>query len=128
MVKETLLESDIEAGKILLRELDAQNFQITTAMWFFYPDVGEWKLLLHSPRFDAEGGIASYSKISEIITALGSKMGMLSFNAIKLVYSRDALMAMLKKLAHVSGISLVRVTSNYINGMYVDDALIYRNI
>jgi len=128
MVKDTLLDSHIAAGKILLQELDAREFNITTAMWFYYPDFEEWKLLLFSPQFDEIGQRESYTKISEIITDLGQKVGMISLMAIKLIFKNDPLLKLFKNIIHIEGISTVRMTSNYLNGIYVDDAVIYRNI
>jgi hypothetical protein len=128
MVKETLLDLQIEAGKKLLQALDERGFDITTAMWFYDPDLGTWKLFLHSSQFDKKDQIASYIKISEVIKELGDKLNMLSLDSIKLVFENDHyLIKMFKKIVHVKKGSLVRMTANYIDGIYIDDALIYRN-
>ena len=127
MAQEILLESHIEAGKVLLQELDSKQFNITTAMWFFYPDIKEWKLLLYSPQFEKKEPTHLYTEISKIITGLGEKVSSISLEMTKLVLKTDPLLKMFKGIIRAEGISTIRMTSNYFNGIYVEDALIYRN-
>jgi len=128
MGKEILLDSHIEAGKELLRALDEKAFNITTAMWFFYPDAEKWKLLLYSPEFEKEKNpTLLYSRISKVITELGDKTSAISLESVKLVLRNDPLLKMFKSIIHAKGISTIRMQSNYFNGIYVEDALIYRN-
>jgi hypothetical protein len=127
MAQETLLDSHIESGKILLNELDGRDFHIVTAMWFFYPDISEWKLLLYSPEFEKKDPILLYTEISKIIDFLSENIQGITLETIKLILKNDSLLKLFKSIIHVGGISTVRMTSNYFNGIYIDDALIYRN-
>jgi|SRR6266851_6779395 hypothetical protein len=71
MAKEVLLESDITAGARLIEELDKKGADVSAALWFFYPDLSEWKLLLVSPTFEKNGLTASYTMVSEVISSIG---------------------------------------------------------
>lgn len=129
MAKEILLDSDIDAGQKLIKELDASGVTLKTALWFFYPDIREWKLLLSSPDFEKqeESNILSksYSNIFNIIREGELNV---SLDTIKIVLSNEPLKKMFNALAHASGNNRIRMSANYINGIYIEDALIYRNI
>jgi hypothetical protein len=126
MGKETLLEPQIDAGMHLLKELDNRSFDIQSALWFYYPDLDKWKLLLFSPKFDPEKASAQYSDVFDAL-AKTNTVGSLSFDSIQLVFKNDKLLNLLKNIIRVKGQSKVRMTSNYLNGFYIDDAMIYRN-
>ena len=133
MAKEILLDSDIEAGRKLLQAIDADGeIKITAAMWFFYPDLEKWKLLLYSSDIESKKDediklTWLYTKISMIISKLDSQVAA-SLSSVKLVVREASLLKLFKAIIRVEGISAIRMTSNYINGVYIEDALIYRNI
>ena len=129
MAKKILLDSDIEAGKNLLKALDdgISHFKITTAMWFLFSENEEWKLLLFSPDFGKAKSPASiYTEISKVIVNSGGNAIDLEF--IKIMLKNDPLLKILGLIAQVGGIDSIRMKSNYLNGIYIEDAFIYRNI
>jgi hypothetical protein len=128
MAKETLLDRDISAGAKLIRALDGRGIAITAGMWFFYPDLGDWKLLLVSPQLTEEHLPAAYTKISEAISGDSEIAESLSISDVKVLTNKDPMIRMLRGVIRTDrGISTIRMTSNLINGIYVEDALIYRN-
>ncbi|HEY1301307.1 MAG TPA: hypothetical protein VGF07_12480 [Stellaceae bacterium] len=126
MAKKTLLEGDIRAGGQLIEALDHDGEVINAALWLYYPDLLQWKLLLVSPSFEKNGLIQSYTKISEILS--NQKQVDISVADIKILLQSDPLMRLLKGIIHTGkGLNQIRMTSNMLNGIYVEDALIYRN-
>ena len=128
MAKEVLLESDITAGARLIEELDKKGADVSAALWFFYPDLSEWKLLLVSPTFEKNGLTASYTMVSEVISSIGDVNKSISIDNMKIVKNNDPMMRLLKGIVRSGkGLNTIRMTSNMMNGIYVQDALIYRN-
>jgi len=128
MAKEVLLESDITAGARLIEELDKKGADVSAALWFFDPDLSEWKLLLVSPTFEKNGLTASYTMVSEVISSIGDVNKSISIDNIKIVKNNDPMMRLLKGIVRSGkGLNTIRMTSNMMNGIYVQDALIYRN-
>ena len=128
MAKEVLLESDITAGARLIEELDKKGADVSAALWFFDPDLSEWKLLLVSPTFEKNGLTASYTMVSEVISSIGDVNKSISIDNMKIVQNNDPMMRLLKGIVRTGkGLNTIRMTSNMMNGIYVQDALIYRN-
>lgn len=128
MAKETLLESDIAAGANLIEALDQDGEQIDAALWFYYPDLSQWKLLLRSPTFDRGNITGAYTKVSQVLSGKDDVNLNISISDIKIISTKDPLMNLLKSILHIKGLNQVRMRSNIFNGIYVEDALIYRNI
>jgi hypothetical protein len=129
MAKETLLENDITAGTKFIESLDKCGKSINAALWFYYPDLSQWKLLLSSSEFEGKDLTKPYTKISEILSAEPEINEDISISDIKLLNHTDPMMKLLKGIVRTGkGVSRIRMTSNVINGIYVEDALIYRNM
>lgn len=128
MAKEALLENDIRAGARLVEELDKNRFAVTSAFWMFDPDQAEWKLVLVSPVFDKAGIVQSYTKLSEIISRTNDIQEAISIGDIKVVAENDPLVLVLKKMILTGkGIHAIRMPPNYVKGIYIQDALVYRS-
>ena len=129
MAKETLLESDITAGAKFIQTLDKRGQPVDAALWFYYPDSCQWKLLLSSPTFDNKDLTKSYTKISEILTSEQEIGKNISIADVKILNQTDPMMKLLKVIVRTDkGPNRIRMTSNVLNGIYVEDALIYRNM
>jgi hypothetical protein len=127
VVKEALLDRHIAAGANVVSELDRRNQHVTSALWYYYPDAAEWRLLLASRSFDAKGSKQSYADISRLLADMGESVDGVTLDDIKLVLSNDQLVPVLRKITRANGLSRIRMTANNFNGVYVDDMLIYRN-
>jgi hypothetical protein len=128
VVKEQLTDEMIEAGAALTQKLDDLGVQIPVAMWFFEPEINEWRLLFASPQVSAEGPQVVYRKIHEARQALGPEAERLPFSAIGLLATNHRLVQLLRSALRTGpGVSRVRFSKNVINGQFIDDALIYRN-
>ena len=50
VIKEQLTPEMIDAGARLTQQLDESGLPIQVAMWFFMPEINEWRLLFASPE------------------------------------------------------------------------------
>jgi hypothetical protein len=128
MAKETLLDSDIAAGANFIEALDKDGEMINAALWFYYPDLSQWKLLLASSKFEGGSLTGSYTKLSQVLSSQDKISTNISISDIKILQNKDPLMKLLKGIARTGkGLNQIRMKANVMNGIYVEDALIYRN-
>lgn len=120
-----LVDQDIEDGRKLIKALDRSKFALTGALWFYFSDARDWLLLLVSPLADTSGPTWCYRKIQSVIEDMPRNFG-LSLSRISVVSPTDSLIRLLGKAIHVEGTSRVRFRRNTINGVFIEDALIYR--
>ena len=120
-----MVGKDIEDGRRLVKALDESRFELTGALWFYFGDSREWVLLLVSRKVDTAGPARCYRKIQSVIEKMPRDFG-LSLSRISVVSPTDSLIRLLRKAIHVEGISRMRFTRNTINGVFIEDALIYR--
>jgi len=126
MGKATLVEADMEAGKALLKKLDEVKFKVKAALWLYMPDPEEWRLVLASPSIDTDGPKRAYETVQSQLQGIGQK-DILSLQNISLVSPRDKLIKALKSVIKTGKeISHIRLTRNVINGLFIEDAYIYR--
>ena len=127
VVKEQLTEEMIEAGAQLTAKLGEMGLPIAGAMWYFLPDINEWRLLFASPEVSTVGPRDVYKKVEEARQALGDKAAAAPFSVIGLIDANHELMQLLGiALQTGGGVSRIRFSKNVINGHFVEDALIYR--
>jgi hypothetical protein len=125
VVKEYLTDGMISSGEELTAKLDEIGVPVTAALWFFVPEVNEWRLLFASPEVATKGPRAVYEKIQRAVAELGDAAVPLSM--IGVLDSEADLIRLLKTAIRTGpGISKIRFSKNVINGHFIDDALIYR--
>ncbi len=117
-----LVDKQVEDGKKLIQALDASKFNLVGALWF-YSITSEWRLLLVSPLVDTIGPKQCYTIIQSVLQDLQLSFGL---ESISVLSPKDNLIRLLKLAIKVEGISTTRFTRNTINGVFIEDALIYR--
>lgn len=126
MDKKILVERDINEGKMLIQTLDVSKFQLSGALWFYLTESENWRLLLVSPLVDTAGLRSCYKVIQSVIGDMPKDFG-ISLENISVLSPRDRLIQLLKIAIRTgAGISTIRFTGNSINGVFIEDALIYR--
>ena len=126
VVKEQLTETMIRLGAELTEKLDSAGLPVVAAMWFFEPEINEWRLLFASPEVSALGPRSVYKKIQEALETLGGAAA-IPLSMIGALDAEDDLVHLIKAAVQTGpGISRVRFSKNVINGHFIDDALIYR--
>lgn len=128
VVKEQLTEDMIEAGALLTQKLDELGLPVTVAVWFFMPEINEWRLLFASPSVAAEGPREVYRQIKTAIDSLGPSAESVPFSSIGLIDGNHHIVQLLKSAWHTGpSVARIRFSKNVINGHFIDDALIYRS-
>jgi hypothetical protein len=69
MVETKLVESKIEDGETLLRELDRQKFPVEAMFWISRPETN-WRLIIGSTVVTEQGTRAGYHRLGEIYDKL----------------------------------------------------------
>ncbi len=129
LVRETLSEEMINAGRYLLEQLDSVKSDIKSFFWFFFPEEKIWKLIIASPLVKKEGPRSFYKRIIDINRSLESDdKETISLNNILVVNTENEIVKLLGFFIDTGDtISGIRFTGNTINGVYIEDAFIYRS-
>src|SRR3989304_3510900 len=123
VVKEYLTEEMIEAGAKLTAKLKEMGLPIAAAMWFFTPEINEWRLLFASTEVSTEGPLSVYRKVQEAQDALGEEVAAAPFAVIKVLDANHQLVQLLRvALKTEGGVSRIRFSKNVINGHFIEDA------
>lgn len=125
MAAAVLVDADVEMGRELLRILDETNFPVTAAAWIYFPDIEEWRLVIRTPK--AEKNLQqALLELAVSLDKRGDLRKRLDLARVKLVPPQDKMLAAMGSIVKVEGISSIRFSRNVINGVLIDDALIYR--
>jgi hypothetical protein len=125
MADAILVNSDIDAGRDLVRILDEASFPITGAAWIYFPDLEEWRLVVRTPK--AAGNLQeALLEVARALDAKGDLRKRIDLARVKLVPPGDRMLEAIGKVMKVDGLGAVRFSRNVVNGIYIDDALIYR--
>ena len=127
MVAMTLTKELIEAGAALVRKLDERGVQPDAALWFYFADVQQWKLVLAETKLGVGGPKQIYKNIQDVLSTFPAELGELSLEDITLVKPDAPFVALLRLAIRTGpGIGGIRFTNNVINGTVIEDAYIYR--
>jgi hypothetical protein len=128
MDKPMLVDADMKAGEALLGKLDDIKFNVKAALWFYVQDSEEWRLIIASPIVDKDGPKKAYEKVQSQLQELDGGYK-LSLRNISLVSPGDKLIKALESVIKTGkSISHIRFTRNVVNGLFIEDAYIYRLI
>jgi hypothetical protein len=117
--------SDIELGRALVQALD-NELPITAALWLYRPQDEEWRLILASSFVDWYGPSSTYEQVQLVLrsTELSLPLSMISVTS-----PRDPMITILRSaVATGPGFANVRFSRNTVDGLYIEDAFIYRLI
>lgn len=127
MVETQLTAELIDEGATLVRELDKAGVSPDAAMWFYFPDIGVWKLLLAEIKVGQDGPRGVYRTIQKTLQALRNDVAHLSLEDVALAKPDAPIIKLLRQaITTGTGVGGVRFTRNVINGILIEDAYIYR--
>ena len=127
LVKEALLSEMILAGADLIRHLDKAKFSVSAALWLYLPESGMWRLVIASPEVGVIGPKKAYKKIQSVAARIPLDVPRVSLNDITVIEAKDALIASLQTALNPgNGVSGLRLTRTVLNGLFIEDAYIYR--
>ncbi len=128
LVTESLSDSMMKAGAKLVERLDAENAKVKSSFWLYFSEEKTWKLIVASPLVDSEGPREYYKKVVAANELAEDSEEIISLNDIGVTNTSNQIVQLLKfALGTDNGISGIRFSKNTINGMFIEDAYIYRS-
>lgn len=129
MGEEALVESQIADSVSLVRSLDTQGYKPSAAVWYYFPDAEEWRLLIAGPAFDAllpKEEARAYERVVEALSK--TPVDSLSIGQIKVVKTDYPMLTASRFLMKTGPDAIVRAhfRDNNINGIFVKEMLILR--
>ena len=125
MVINILTEQKIEVGHQLVAYLDTLNLSLKAAFWLLDSSTGRWRLILSFPLLHQRGSRYFYKKIQSHILKYPDRP--ISLQDISLVDYTEPIINRLKSTIKIGpDISRARFVNCQINGIQVDEALVYR--
>jgi hypothetical protein len=125
MVITTLDDKLIDGGKQLIEQLDKDHVKVDAALWYYFDDTQNWKLLLSLPEVINGGPKATY----QVIQGTFQKLRGLPFSLDDSTVAKPN-SPLLKLLSHAISTDNttggIRFSNNMINGQLIRDAYIYR--
>jgi len=129
MAEEALVESLVADSAKLVRELDKQGDQPSNALWYYFSDAEEWRLLVAGKSFDQllpKDEAQAYQKVARAIGK--ANLDSLTIADVKLVRTDDSLLAAIKFVVRTPPDGVVRAhfRDNTFNGIFVKEMLVLR--
>lgn len=130
MGDKALVESQVADAIALITKLDSEGTTPTLAVWYFYDDAAEWRLIIAGPAFDAllpKQEPVAYRKIVEAMAA--TSLSSLAASDVKLVSTDNPLTRALHRLVQTgpNGIARAYFTDTSLNGIFVKEMIILRS-
>ena len=132
MVKTSLVESDLLAGKRLLISLanppepKLPSFPVKAAFWLYYPESEEWRLVIATPLVDEQGSLKTYSQLQPFLFSI--QPSDLSLQNIAVRSPNDPLVRAFRRALRMAPGSLdLRFPKGTVEGRtYIEGAYVYR--
>lgn len=130
MGEETLVESQISDSISLIKSLERAGDKPSTAIWYYFPDAGEWRLLLAGQSFDAllpKDESRAYQKIAEALNK--AHLSSLTMSEVKLVRTDYPLLKATQHLIKTPADAITRAhfKDTSVNGTFIKEMLILRS-
>jgi hypothetical protein len=121
MGKATLVDEDINGGRLAFEALEQGGLPIAAAMWLKTPESG-WQYYIASPDVQAHGPIVVYKFIHAVLQAANVPI------PLDDVVAANTTNHFINSVASAIGISggITRVTNCNFNGVHVEDAVAYK--
>lgn len=128
LVTEALSEHMISAGAKLIERLDANNSEVKSAFWLFFPEDRFWRLIIASPLVTSEGPKSFYKRIVTANQLATEDDWEISLNDIGVTGTENHVVQLMRiAIGTGPGISGIRFSRNTINGYFIEDAYIFRS-
>jgi hypothetical protein len=125
MVIATLDDKLIEGGKQLISQLDEDNVKVDAALWYYFDETPNWKLLISLPDVINQGPKAAYHVLQETFFKVNNLPFSLEDSAV--IKPNSPLLILLRHAIRTeNNIVGIRFSNNMINGQFIQDAYIYR--
>jgi len=129
LVSENLTQSMIDSGKRLIKRLDEKGSGVESAFWFFHAEEKKWIFTVESPLVDRLGPKDFYWRVINSNIDAGEEEEVISLNDISVVGAASKIAQLIRKgIQTGTDISGIRFSRNTVNGVFIEDAYIYRSI
>jgi len=120
-----LSERIIQTGREIVEKLDNMNLSITSALWLYSAEANQWRLVLVSPLVRQKGPRHLYKFVQSCLLKFSDRL--ISLSDITVLDDRNNMINILKGAIKTGKtLSSIRFTHNYVNGVLIEDAYIYR--
>jgi hypothetical protein len=127
MVESQLTPELMKEGAALIAKLDASGAAPDAALWFYFPDIRAWKLVLAEAKVGPQGPREVYREIQKALASLRNEVAHLSLEDIAVAKPDAPVLRVLRQAMPTGpGIGGIRFSRNVINGTLIEDAYIYR--
>src|SRR5438876_4855928 len=122
MVEAQLTDKLIHEGAELVKRLDEIGMSPDAAFWFFFPDLGAWKLVLAEIKVGSEGPREVYKTIQSALSKIAPKPEALSLEDVAVAKPEAPIVAALRiAIGTDRGISGIRSTYKVVNAVLIEE-------
>ena len=130
MGEKTLVESQIVDSIKLIKQLDSNGYQPSLAVWYYYGDTDEWRLVIAGKKFDEhlpKQEPLAYLAIAEAINEID--LSSINISDVKIMKSDEPLPRAIKSLVGTNPTELIRASfiNNTINGIFIKEMFVLRS-
>lgn len=125
MASQSLLNGQVESGKVTLAACDRGGLDVRAAFWVFEEDSESWRFTMAEASIDFRGTRDLYQRLA---TVLHGVRDALPIRQIYLMSPNDALPRLVRIAIQTGGndVAGIMFSGNVINGTRVPDMYIYR--
>lgn len=124
-----LVTEHIEAGRTLLRELDAAGVPVTAAYWFQSFDQTSWHLVISSPKLDEDATFTVHGIVNDIIRTKMVIPPLIGSLEPHLMGEHSPIIVNLRAFAPTGDATSIRerrITGESVGSSYIVGAYLYR--
>jgi hypothetical protein len=131
MGEKPLVESLVGEAITLVKKLDETGTPVSFAVWYYYVDADEWRLLIASTALDEllpKQEAVAYRKVIDAFSAISPAT--LSVSDLKVAATSYPLLQALKMLVRTGpqGIIQFHCSNSVLNGVFIKEAVILRSV
>ncbi len=127
LVKESLAKEMIEAGAELTRKLDEADVDVQASLWLYLVEPNLWRLVIAEPKVRTDGAMRIYKTIQSLISKIPEDQPKVMLKDISVLETNAPLISALRKLRKTrKKLAGMRLSREYVNGQFIEDAYVYR--
>jgi hypothetical protein len=113
---------------VLTHALDETEWPVTAALWLFFSESNQWRLIFASPTVNKEGPGNAYKHIQTALRNLPTGTSSVGLQDIAVIDASAPVVELLSTVVKTGEDSIagIRFSENVINGHLIEDAYIYR--
>lgn len=130
MGEAALVESQVADAIALVEQLDSEAHAPKLAVWYYYDDVDEWRLLVAGPHFDELLPKQEALAYRQLVDAMGRRqLSSLTLSAVKLLRTDSPLPLALKQLigTGTTGTTRAHFIDTTLNGIFIKEMIVLRS-